>query len=165
YAVTAHLDNPSRLLTIDTTTGAGSVVATLSVDVTGISFVGTRLLGIGTGAVTTLGSPTGLNGGGNTLATDASGNVFAEIVQGADRDLWSVDPTTGAMTRVVSLTGLTHFLGSGTTFLDGVMYTIDNASGGAAAARDLASLDPVTGAGTGIGPLTSGVDALAGTVP
>ena len=179
YGVTGFSDPPCRLLTINTTTGAGSALVTLSDIVTGIEFVGSRLIAIGspegsiqgqlaeidivTGVVTSLGSPAGLLGGGNVLLANEAGEMIAQVVQGADRDIWVANPVTGLQTRNVSITGMTNGITCGGTYLDGVMYVADNVTGGPTAARNLAILNPLNGMGTDIVPMASSIDALAGS--
>lgn len=186
YGITAFHQGAAELIAIDPATGAGTLVGALLEGVTprfltGIAFVGTRLLGLGgprsgawsvmfevdvaTGALTRLAAVPTFTGGGNPLATDAAGSLYwMPTSGGVDRRVWSVDPVTGAQTAGPAITGLAGFISTGAGWLLGVLYVLDSA-GGPGAVAGLASLDPATGVGTPIGPTgVMALDALAGTL-
>jgi len=174
------------LIRIDTSTGAGTPVGTLTDStpadhgLADCTFVGGRLLGltvpanpidarkaaevdVATAAVTSLGGGV-VGGGGLAMAADAMGTLYAIGTSGATRTLYTVDPLTGAPTAGPVVTGLMFEAINSATFLDGRLYGVD-ASWGAALPNDLVRIDPTSGVATRIGSLPPAVDALASTRP
>jgi hypothetical protein len=176
----------SQLITINTTTGVGTVVATLlpsnssstRADIRDIEFVGDRLFGMAnnfrrpceidlvTGAVflfefTDFGT-------GEGVAHDVEEDEILYAVQENDDDLWVFDPVTGVSAPVQSLagTGLNSFFNA-MTFLDGVLYaseaqrnTTNNTEPNGTS--KLVVVNPASGSVTLVGSLLDDIDALAG---
>jgi hypothetical protein len=177
----------ARLLTIDRTTGAGTVVGLLqdasdmSVhnDIADVTFALTELIGAkGTGmsgasdAVnidTSSGEVTQLLGGGTTsigngIASDENGNTFLAPF-GTSVALVILDPGSGTGSPGPALSGGTNMVINAMTFHEGVLYANDAQTSGTGTASLLVTIDPNTGVITPVGALPNGVDALASTLP
>lgn len=187
YGVTEGFLSPtSQLITINTTTGVGTVLTTLipsnststRADIRDIVFVGDKLYGMAhnfrrpceidlvTGAVhlfefTELGA-------GEGAAYDVAVDEILFAVADNDDDLWELDPVTGVSAPIQALagTGINSFFNA-MTFLDGVLYaseaqrnTNNNTEPGGPSS--LVIVDPATGAVTLVGSLLDDIDALVG---
>lgn len=169
YGATGSGGAPSSLYTIDTTTGAATLVGAIGFSVTGLAFDPTTgILYGGTSNVaavselitidplTGAGTSVGAYGtGSQTMADitfDASGQLFGFLEPGSD-DLYRINKATGAATVVgdspgSAVTGLA-FGPTGTLYLESV--------------GTLRTLDPTTGAlvaniGTSPRPVGMGMD-------
>ncbi|MHC5011371.1 MAG: IPT/TIG domain-containing protein [Planctomycetota bacterium] len=178
YGVEASVATlPNNLLVINTVTGTGTIVGSLgNVSIADITFVGSRLIGWdgiadtavdihpATAAVTPIGGAV-IPTGGRAMESDVAGTVvFApHRNHGA---LFTVNTTTGAATAGPTLTGAINPNGAlaALAWFQGTLYGIDNgANATTTSAADLVTVDPATGATTLVGPMPTGIDALAGT--
>ncbi len=174
YATTAPTGGglPRQLITIDPTTGAGTLVGSLvEADMTahrmpGCAFVGGTLYGgdgmglnfisvdVSTGIVTVIG-PNGVASPSGAFVSDpADANQYyfpAGII-------YSTDITTGVMTAGATITGTGGGTQRGGAFHNGATFAISSGAGG-----QLVTIDMTTGVGSVIGtPTTSHrLDALA----
>ena len=171
----------SRLIRIDTTSGAGTPVGLLADSgddevhqaVADITFVDNRLVGwsqrgdvpveidTGTGRVTVIGDSVNAFGAG--LAFDGRSRIYL-AAQGSEGPLYSLDPSTGTSTAGPLLGGGDIDFSSigAMTFLGARLLGVDIESGRSADTRaDLIEIDPATGLITRIGALPTGIDALA----
>ncbi|MHC4940927.1 MAG: DUF6923 family protein [Planctomycetota bacterium] len=175
--------NDSRLILIDTETGAGSVVGTLLDSggafnhgaVADITFASDRLIGWSetgdvpveidpsTGTVTIIGGSVSSRGDGLAALTPTTLHFAPEATAGS---LYVLNPETGITLPTVALTGgpATPAVIGAMAWLDGVLYGVANNNQGPDAPKtsDLITIDPATGAIDTIGALPQGVDALVG---
>ncbi|MHC4410152.1 MAG: IPT/TIG domain-containing protein [Planctomycetota bacterium] len=173
----------SRLILIDTLTGAGTVVGPLLDSggafnhgaVADITYAGTRLIGWSesgdvpveidpsTGTVTILGGSVSSRGDGLAAQGPTALHFAPETSNGS---LYVLNPETGITLPSVALTGgpATPAVIGALAWLDGVLYGVANNNQGPSAPRssDLITIDPITGAIATIGALPPGVDALVG---
>ena len=108
------------------------------------------IMDLATGSFTLLGNS------GQTLAgmAVADGSLFATSYHTANGDLYSVNPSDGALTSIGVATGIDYDdFGSTTTGL----YAVSDSS-----TQDLYSIDPTTGAATLIGPTGLGYGSWRG---
>jgi hypothetical protein len=181
YGVTGGNDanNPGFLITVNKTTGAGTVVGDLFADSTSpvadITFTpdGTLYgwsentddlvtINKATGAATVVGE-SGTSTSGSGLASNAAGVLYFAGSRD-DGPLRTVDRTTGALTTVTTMDGTTNrqlaalaFDAAGTLF--GARLT--DAGGTSPRPADLVTIDPATGAVTSRGPSVDRFDAIA----
>lgn len=172
----------SRLLLINTNSGAGSVVGTLT-DSTGafvhgaipdVTFFGDRLIGwsqdgdvpveinTATGEVTIIGSTVSAFGSG--IAADANNAVYL-APEGSNGSLYLVNPETDMATAVASLSGGGIPLSAinALAFHFGELFALENDSNGSPTSDTaLLRIDPITGVMTQVRlPQSSGLSALA----
>jgi sugar lactone lactonase YvrE len=181
--------NDARLIQIDRTTGAGTPIGPLQDSVmpannhgaiAGLTFVGTRLIGWSemndepveidttTAVVTELGG--GTNSYGSGVATNAAGTLYACTTGDGEfgGTLDTVNPVTGVVTVGPALSDATGPEDAicGLTFLNGVLYCVLNEDiNDPLSACNLGTIDTTTGVITLVGPLPSGIDAIAGWAP
>jgi len=158
--------NSNQLITINTTTGAGSLVAPISGtagNVTEIEFRADNVLfgstGGGNSEIVTINPTTGVAtlvgihafGAVNGLDFDAGGTLFGAFFNpGISTDLVTVNQTTGALTTIGviitpdQVTGLTFSPG-------GILYGVHNS--GPATPSSLITINPATGASTLVGAI------------
>jgi hypothetical protein len=174
--------NTRQLITINTSTGGGTLIGPLGVTVDNIAFdvdgtlygwsgrvSGSSLYQINplTGAATKVGQ-SGITDTGGSLAVNGAGMMYL-AVGGASGPLRIVNKTTGAVTTVATLSGAPF--GSGAikalTFdPPGTLFGINLNDGGpghpgAPSATAIVTINPTTGAVTGLGAGLPGLTALA----
>jgi hypothetical protein len=184
YGVTAPRGSaPRDLITINPATGAGSLVGPLSgVSMDDIAFArdgtlfgwsgrisGSSLyrINLATGAATNVG-PSGIKDVGVGFGIAPSGVPFLAAA-GASGALRTVDPTTGAVTTVATLSGAPFPTGSIDAFAfegSGMLLGVNLAENGPGTgapldATFLVTVNPTTGAITPLGPTVPALDALA----
>jgi hypothetical protein len=173
---------PSNLVTINTATGAATVVGAFGTAVSDIAFnaAGTlfawdrntnRLATVNTatGAATDLGA-SGLAAfaGGGGLAINAGGTAFVSATLTTPGTLDSVNTATGAGTTGPALTGGPLVNGAMTAMAfstGGVLFAIDSNRSGSPTTNSLVTINTATGAITNIGALPGDMDGLAFAVP
>ncbi|SPP62950.1 hypothetical protein [Nitrospira lenta] len=134
YYAIAGSNTTSRLITIDPTTGAGTLVAPLTTtDAGGISFM------------------TG-------LAVGSDGTLYGSglPVGGTINNLYSINRTTGVATLIGS-TNAAALSALTANIATGIMYGVNQS--GDASTRGLRTVDPITGNSTYIGPQGDGPGA------
>jgi len=183
YGVTAPRGTNTReLITINTSSGAGTLIGPLGVIMDDIAFdrdgtlfgwsgraSGSDLytINLTTGAATKVGEA-GITDIGVGFAINASGTPFL-AADGATGVLRTVNKTTGAVTTVATLTGAPITAGSIDAFAfdeAGTLLGINLAEGGPGNAGApgntfLVTVDPTTGVITSRGPSIPGLDAIA----
>jgi hypothetical protein len=184
YGVTAPRGTGTReLITINTATGAGTVVGPLGVTIDEISFASDGTLfawsgrtsasslfriNLNTGAATKVGDSGVVDFGVGFAINQTTGQAFLANA-GASGVLRTVNLTTGAVTPGPTLTGAPFPTGSidafafdGSTLLAlNLDETGPGGAGKAPSATFLVSIDPTTGAVTTLGTSVPGLDALA----
>ncbi len=170
----------ASLIVIDTTTGAGTPVGELLDSTTGIyhnstadiAFHNDTLLGWSetgddpvtidttTGAVSVIGD-SGVSSSGSGIAVDTEGVVW--FVPGrVNGNLYIINPMTGIGFEGPALTGGTYDNINSLTFLNGTLYGVDTQDlGSTSSLQVLITIDTATGAITPIGPIPTGIDAIA----
>jgi hypothetical protein len=183
YGVTAPKSGVRDLITINPITGAGSLVGPLSgISMDDIAFArdgtlfgwsgrisGSSLFRINTaiGAATKV-STSGITDLGVGFSISPAGVPFLAAA-GASGALRTVDPTTGAVTTVATLSGAPFPTGSIDAFAfegSGLLLGVNLAENGPGTgapldAAFLVSVNPTTGAITPLGPTVPALDALA----
>lgn len=154
--------NPNSILTIDTVTGAGTLVGAsglggsqltdIDFDTAGVLYAlgQARILysiNKSTGAATPIGSA-GASTAGGALAIDSANNGYA-----APADFYSINLSTGALAFIGSFTGT---MAAGSFDPTDVLYAILNPS-----TAHLVTVNVATGATTDIGATTGNMDGLA----
>jgi hypothetical protein len=157
---------PSSLLTIDPTTGQGTVIGTFSsTQLVDIAFDSSANLygwsrtgdlysvNLTTGAATQVGDALGTLGTRGGLAIDATNNIFAL----GGNNLYRIDNTTGALLSALPVSGPGGAIGSAMDFDEsGTLFVFDPS------ANTLDTINTTTGAVTVIGgSLPGNLDALA----
>ena len=172
--------SPGSLITINKTTGAGTLVGSFGFPgktMTDLTFTSDGTLygwlagpgGTGedlytinqaTGAATKVGT-SGLSGTfGGALAASSSGIIFL-AADGDDGFLHTVNQTTGAVTTVATLDGTSGNAISAMKFnAAGVLHGVD-LSGAASRPASLVTINTATGAITELGPTVDRLDAIA----
>jgi len=171
YGVTGSETGPSRqLVTIDPQTAQATLIGGLGVGSSDISFAADGTLY----SWTTRGGPLGIidlitglqaqvgagaNGTqGNGLAFAPDGTLYLAGPTGPG-DLYTVNPTTGAITSVATLVDVPLNFGNVNAMAsdaNGLLYAVGRSS------AELVTINPVTGAFTSVGTLSFGeADALA----
>jgi hypothetical protein len=172
-----------KLLTIDTATGAATIVGELLEgedthrSVADLTFVGTALLGwsrttngavsidTATGAVTPLGAGLGAASFGNGIVDTGDGVIAFPTGTfdgaGIRGEYYSVNPETGELTAIASLSGKGGASVCGATMFRGTLWALlcphqDELSGSV-----LATVDPADGTITNITSAPIGLDAIA----
>jgi hypothetical protein len=176
YGSTNHNSgaSPDNLITINTTTGAGTVVGPFGSGcrVADLTFTSDGTLygwcepgtddlvtiNLATGAATVVGD-SGLSTFGSGIAANSS-NVLYFSGEGDTGNLYTISRTTGLPTSSVLLNGSTDAPFSALAFDgSGVLYGCYGGDG--SSARQLATINTTTGAITVIGPSVNNMDAIA----
>jgi hypothetical protein len=170
------------LITINTATGAGTVVGGTGLGTSQVSDISFRSDGvlfayiepsydgigtvnIATGVVTLVGQSGGSSGSG--MGFSANNTLY---FANSDSRLYTLNQTTGARTLAVAMTGLSsrinaidiHPFALGNPARSDVMYAIDNGGfGGSGNPDNLVTVNRSTGVVTTIGATTNNMDALA----
>jgi hypothetical protein len=174
---TAPFSNQS-LFTVDLTTGGTTLVGATGDPPTNncgdLTFVGTTLVGnswngefcsfdLATGAGTLIGNNASTTQG-LAIAADAGQQLWLCFGPNPG-ELYTVDPTTGAVTEVATLSG---DIGGDTicamTFLDGVLYGVTAGDQSGTPAARLVTINTTTAAVTFVGNLPDNIDALEGNI-
>jgi hypothetical protein len=183
YGATAPRGTSTRqLITINTSTGAGTLIGALGVTIDELAFAANGTLygwsgrisgsslytiNLTTGAATKVGT-SGISNSGAGFAINASGTAYLAAA-GASGVLRTVDLATGAVTTVATLSGAplpTAAIDAMGFNQDGTLFGVNLAEGGpgnpgAPGQTFLVTINPTTGAVTSLGSSVAGLDALA----
>jgi hypothetical protein len=180
YGSTARAAGAPALITIDTATGAGTLVGLVGVASEALADIafspGGTLYGwlepgnddlatvnTATGQATVVGNA-GISTAFAGLAIDSTGTVFFGGLSDGSTGLLPIDPVTGAPGVLIPYLPTLN-VGLGMAFDDaGVLFAIHQLATGAAGGRNLVTINPTTGAVTTIGATVPGLDALAFSV-
>lgn len=174
----------ARLVMINKTTGAGTVVGDLTDSSTttnhtstaDCTFVGDRLLGWtetgddlieideATGSVTVVGdSGVSSSGSGTAMAPDGTLYFVPGRVNG---NLYTINPITGIGFEGPALSGGTYDNINSMCFLRGTLYAIDTQDlGSTTSLQTLVTINVTTGVITPIGAIPTAIDSLVGAIP
>jgi hypothetical protein len=162
-----------ELYTVDTLTGARTLIGPMNAHMDGMTYDGTTMYGINfDGSLYSIDLATGaaslIGGGGGTgfinLAADASGLLYSTNI--TDDFLYSINPLTGAATQVGAL-GIDITFAQDMEFnpADGQMYWTCYNTGGATDQGELRIIDPGTGSSTLIGVFQDLAEITAFAIP
>lgn len=156
----------NELITINKTTGAGTVVGPLTFRIPDITFTADGTLygftketgslvtiNKATGAVTNVGGPSGITGQGNGLAASAAGVLFLSS-EGDDGPLRTISRVDGSTTIVATMNG------TGGANINALAFSAGGTLYGSTSGNNLITINTATGAVTVLGPSVNGIDAI-----